>query len=265
MFVRPQIMFNAEGGASDPAPAADPAPVADNTPAADPAPAADPVADPAPAADPAATDPAADPAPAPKKNWQTTRIDQLTREKNDARRELERLRAELAAKPAADGTQAAPKTPGQEEIERRAAQLLEQRTFETKVKAWDRAGKAEFKDFDERCNVIAGMGLAPNEKPEFMATIVDMEDGHKIIAHLADDPDAAMELAAMPAHRMALKLAQLSAKIAPQPKQISRAPAPVSTPAGTTNPTPSLYDPNLSQDQYAKMRREQRESRRKWR
>jgi hypothetical protein len=141
--------------------------------------------------------------------------------------------------------------------------LLEQKQFTQKVESWDKAGRAEFKDFTERCNVIAGLGLAPNDKPEFMATIVDMDDGHKIIAHLADHADEAMELAKLPTHRMAMKLAALSTKLS-APKKVSSAPAPVSTPAGAVQTTRDVHDPNLSQDAYAKMRREQRAARRKW-
>jgi hypothetical protein len=264
MFVRPQILRNADvdGSGGAPAPAADPTPATPtaDTPAAADAPGAD-----TPAADPAtAADPAADPAPAGgKQPWERTRIDQLTREKHEARREVERLKALLEATPkdpaAAPGKGFVPET----EVEKRAAALLEQKTFTAKVTAWDKAGRADFRDFTERCNVIAGLGLAPNDKPEFMATIVDMDDGHKLVAHLADHPDEAMELAALPTHRMAMKLAALSTKLA-APKKVSAAPAPVSTPSGVVNPSRDVHDPSLSQEAYAKLRREQRAARRKW-
>jgi hypothetical protein len=192
----------------------------------------------------------AEPEPAPvKKDWKETRIDQLTREKHEARREVDRYKALLEAKPTngeAPGAGYVPET----EVERRAAALVEQRQFADKITEWDKRGNKEFTDFGQRCATVAGLGLAPNEKPAFMACIADMPDGHKLVAYLADHPDEAMALSREPDHRMALKLSAISTTLN-KPAPVSRAPAPVSAVGGSVSTTPDLNDPKMSMKEWA--------------
>ena len=204
-----------------------------------------------------APEPPAEPAPAGKRDWRETRIDQLTREKHEARREADRLRALVEAKAAEDKTGLVPET----EVEKRAAQLAEQREYIAKVTAWAEKGNKEYRDFNERCATVAGLGLSPAERPEFMATIADMDDGHKIVAHLANHPETAMALSKHPAHKMALELAKLSETLRPKPAPISKAPPPVSAPTGAVKPERDVYDANLSAAEYYKLRAEQRAAR----
>ena len=199
----------------------------------------------------------AEPAPTGKRDWRETRIDQLTREKHEARREADRLRALVEAQVSQDKEGLVPVT----EVEKRAQQLQEAREFTAKLNAWGEKGQRDYKDFNARCETVAGLGLAPAERPEFMAIIVDMDDGHKLVAHLANHPEAAMALSKHPAHKMALELAKLSETLRPKPTPISKAPPPVSAPTGAVKPERDVYDANLSAAEYYKLRAEQRASR----
>ena len=115
---------------------------------------------------------------------------------------------------------------------------------------WDAKGVKEFPDFRDRCATLAGMGLSLAEKPDFVSCIAEMEDGHKIAAHLADHPDVAMEIAGMPAHRVALRLAKISASLN-KPAPVSRAPAPMAPVSGGVTAGFDLYNPKVSMDAWA--------------
>lgn len=242
--------FEADGVGSSATPDA-PVVVAETPIIADP-PAVAPVAETPPATLP---DPEA-PKPEGKRDWRETRIDQLTREKFDALRETERLKAIINAQPKTEGT--TPEGLSEAEINRRAAILADQQKLNAKLKTWNDNGAKEFKDFNERCATVAGLGLAPTEKPAFIREIVDMDDGHRLVAHLADHPETAMELAKMPDTRMARELERLSVSLQPKPAPVSKAPAPVSAPTGAVVAERSASDPTLTMEQYSELRRAQR-------
>lgn len=151
-------------------------------------------------------------------------------------REIEALKAIVAAKPAetpaAEHPQMIPGMVPASEVERLADQRAEQREFQRKVSEWDAAGRKEFPDFVDRCNAVANMGAS--ERPEFMRIVAETVDGHKIVAHLADNPEEAVRILSLPAHRMALEIGRLSA-VPPKPKPVSAAPEPIKplgSPAG---------------------------------
>lgn len=214
------------------------------------APASTPAADTAPAATeapaPAETPVTDTPEPAPKKDWRETRIAQLTARNAALIREAEAARALAASKPEGER----PVELSEAEVERRAEAKVAQRELAAKIDAWAAKGHAEFKDFNDRCDTVAGLGLSPREKPEFMSCIADMDDGHKIVAHLAENPDVALQLAKEPVHKMAMSLARLSSKLSTPVRQ-SRAPEPV-TPVGVSvSSDPDIYDPKMSMEAFA--------------
>lgn len=173
----------------------------------------------------------------------SARIAELTRQRHEAERGAARDREELAAMRAKFTPEDVQKTPQNDlnaMAERRALQIIEQRETAAKMSAWDTAGKAEFPDFLDRCATVAALGAT--ERPEFMQIVTDMEDGHKVVAALADDPDLASRIIALPPHKMALELAKLSA---PAPKRAapqSKAPAPPRTVDGRALSSASLTD-----------------------
>lgn len=200
---------------------------------------------------PKETDGAEQPA-APKKGWQETRIAQLTARNAAITRELEEARAlvEQAIKPG-EGAPAATEA----EVERRAAALVAEREFQRTLNAWDAKGVKEFPDFRERCATLAGMGLSLAEKPDFVSCIAEMDDGHKIAAYLADHPEEAMEIAALPTHRIGLRLAKLSSGIS-KPPAVSKAPAPMEPVAGAVTTEFDPFNPKTDMDAWAKNFRE---------
>lgn len=110
-------------------------------------------------------------------------------------------------------------------IKQEAAKLRDQEKRQEKLEAWDQKGRSEFPDFVERCNAIAELGVAP----EFVDIVTDLDDGHKVVAHLADNPAEALEIARLPAHRQAVALAKLARSLAEKPAaEAAKAPPPVS-------------------------------------
>jgi hypothetical protein len=163
-------------------------------------------------------------------------VDRIARQR-EANADLARRNEELAARLTALESGQRPEADNQQplteaEVERRveakaqarAAQLAEQRLMQTKLASFDTAGRKDFPDFVNRCNTIASLGGAEN--PAFMSVITDMDDGHKVVAQLADDPAKAMEILNLPPLRMAAALARLSVQTA-KPPPVSKTPAPV--------------------------------------
>lgn len=175
-----------------------------------------------------------------KRDSAQKRIDKAIRSQRETERaleasrlETEALRKQLAAK---DPEQARIQLEA-DEIDRRAEakakQMLEQRDARAKISAFDANGKQEFgDDWDDRCNAVAALGV--KKRPDFMPVITDIENGHRVIAHLAEDSDLAEKILAMPPHRMAIELQKLADKpLKEAPKRdVSKAPAPIKTVAG---------------------------------
>ena len=115
------------------------------------------------------------------------------------------------------------------------------------------AGNTEFKDFTDRCNVVASLGAG--DRPDFMQIVTDpqvLPDGHKVIAQLAEHPDEAARILALPTVQMTAALVKFQAEIskAPAPKPLSSAPAPIKTIDGQTRGSDEPND-NDSMEVYA--------------
>lgn len=236
-----EIDIPADGGFAAPAPEPTPAPVA---------------------AAPEATP--AEPVPV-KKNAFQSRIDTLT-----AQRETERRRAEEAERqtelyramaegkpPAAADPNAPPATPVpaptpafatpadfQKAVQAEAVKLAAQDVAKKRTDGLLKAGNTDYKDFTDRCNVVASLGAG--DRPDFMQIVTDPEvilDGHKVIAQLADNPDEAARIFALPTVQMAAALVKFQAENAKVPnRQVSSAPAPIKTIDGTARTDPEPKD-----------------------
>jgi hypothetical protein len=169
----------------------------------------------------------------PKKSpWFVERIarqrEEIARERQQREELAARLRAfEEAQQQPPDQQQ---RIPTQAEIQRyvhqEAARLAEQQAQQQKLQSFDSTGRKEFPDFVERCNTLASMGAGDN--PFFMQTITSMDDGHKVVAQLAENPQKAMEILSLPPIPMAVALARYAnQQPAPKPPPVSKAPAPV--------------------------------------
>lgn len=162
---------------------------------------------------------------APKGDWVQRRIDQLTREKHEANRRAEEAEARAAqvAPTAATPTAATPK-----DIDRAVEQRLRQRDFDSACNKVFEAGKKEFPDFDSSLKTFQMLGGAP---AEFLEAVTSLDNGHKVLQHLGQDPDAASHLLSLSPLKMALELARLETSLGKAPS-VSKAPAPI-TPIGS--------------------------------
>jgi hypothetical protein len=285
---------------SDPAPSAAPEPVAPAVaPISDPAPAVvtevdipddggfpDPAPDPATAPDPAAAAPS-DPAPAEpktiKKSPYQGRIDALTAQRTAAERRAEEAERQAAlykamaegggtppdpnADPATPAKPAVGLVPGSPEFKQAVAEEARQIAAQEQAKARTdgllSAGNADYKDFTERCNVVASLGAG--DRADFMQIVTDpsvIPDGHKVIAELAEKPEEAARILALPTVQMTAALVKFQAEIskAPPLKPLSNAPPPIKPIDGQShgNDEPSEAD---SMAEYARKYKAQQEKR----
>lgn len=203
---------------------------------------------------PAPVEGTAAPAPAaavkPQTPWFQKRIDALTAEKHEARRQAEAAQKQAetllqqlsemrsGAAPAApvDGTQQPPVVKpvvpmSETEIEARAEKRAEEIS---RVKAFNKAcddiaeaGKSEFTDFDDALknfNMLGGIPLT------MLETLTDMPtNAHKVLRAVGKDPELAERVLKMSPMKMAMELARIESGLdkAPASKPLSLAPKPI--------------------------------------
>lgn len=200
----------------------------------------------------------------PKPTFYEKRFGELTFEKREAQRKLDEALAEIAAlkagKPAEGSAAVTTPTPApllnsDDAVERRAAQLVEQRAFESRITSVIAAGNKEFDapTFTQKSNLVAG--IAGDRAGALMSIVADPEivtDGHKLIAALADEPEEAERILSLPQHKMTLELVKLSEKLgrAPAPKPLSKVPPPVDPVNGGARSANKLDDPNTSMEEF---------------
>jgi hypothetical protein len=196
-----------------------------------------------------------------KEPWFQKRIGELTREKygyrgeaEHARAEAQQLREQLARVQAGEQT---PQNAGQVPqtlVQQEAQRLIAERSFNESCNKVYATGKSEFPDFDAAVSNLQMVGV-PREFLEFTAA---SDAGAKLIHHLGKDLDEAARIATLPPVLMARELAKLEIKLSQvAAKPVSKAPAPI-TPIGS-GPVGAkdLADPNLSDAEFAKLRKAQ--------
>src|SRR5215472_8636594 len=202
-----------------PAPAPEtPAPPPDSTPP-----------EPAPAKE--ADAPPADTGPPP--DWKM-RIDRLTREKYEARRQVEEYQRQIQqAQERARQTQ----TPtGQGDARAEALQQFRaeaaEREFNAACNEVFRKGSADYTDFGDAVSALNAVGYG--SRPDALAAISAMPDGHHVYRALAQDLDNAARVLALPPMHMAMEFARMAHAhgssqngAAPPPPAVTRAPAPL--------------------------------------
>ena len=196
------------------------------------------------------------------------RINSLTRRGADAERRAEAAERELAAlkslREAAQGNappDAAPQTPAQPSMtdqairaaaqELNAAQRIQERTRDL-VQAGAKELGAD--SWNEKTNILAEMGATQN--PAFMQALAELPDGHKLVAHLADDLDGLQGLLSKQPVSMAAEMGRMLAQITTTtPRTLSAAPKPAPSQQARAVSTPDAYDPKLSMAEYVALRR----------
>lgn len=167
----------------------------------------------------------------PKNDWVQRRIDQLTREKHEEKRQREALEQQLRQY---QQTSEQPKQVTAEEIRAEARRLIQQEKFDSACNKVFDAGKAEFSDWDSSLKTFQLLGGA---SPEFLEAVTEMDAGHKVLHHLGQNPEVAERLLSLPPLRMALELARLESAVGQaKPKPVSNAPAPINPIGGRSAP-----------------------------
>lgn len=202
---------------------------------------------------PDATDPEA-----PKKEpWFQKRIGELTREKYEARREAEthaheltQLREQLARQ--GDPTQQPNQGDVQTLVQREAARLVAERSFNDACNKVYETGKAEFPNFDKAVSNLQLVGVGR----EFLELTATSDAGAKLINHLGTDLDEAARIASLPPLQMARELTRLEIKLGQtQAKPTSNAPAPLTLVNGTQGGAKSPSE--MTDAEFAKWRKSQ--------
>lgn len=180
--------------------------------------------------------------PAPKhKPWFQERIDQLTREKHEARREAESYRTIVDSLNRGERTEANPNVDVDALANTKAVELVKAQQFNDKCNAVYTSGTTEFSDFDQTLANFSMLGGLPSHVLE---AVTQLPDAHKVLHSLGQDMDAAARILSLPPVPMAVELAKLSLsprKTAP----VSNAPRPITpidgAPKGEPDPEKMGY------------------------
>ena len=169
----------------------------------------------------------------PKHDWVQRRIDQLTREKFEERRQREALETQLRQyqQPAEAESSDRPMTA--EQIRAEAKRLVQEERFNEACNKTFEAGKKDFPDWDASLRTFGMLGGASQE---FLEAITAMDAGHKVLHHLGQNPEAAERLLSLPPIRMAMELSRLEASLSKAAPPVSKAPPPISPVGGRAAP-----------------------------
>jgi hypothetical protein len=189
------------------------------------------------------------------------RIGQLTRQK----RELEERLAQVAyaQQPQEDAPQGIDPRSVQLEIHRQAQQLAQQQAWkDTTDKVWN-DGLSKYGDWATQLNNMATiLGGIPTSLTE---AAIESGAPQEVLYHLAKNPDEAARIALLPVARQAVAVAKVAQGLA-TPRRVSSAPPPITPKVGNMGSAPvSLDDPNISMEEWARLRNEQVVARRKGR
>ncbi|MNM96425.1 hypothetical protein D3C81_1089010 [compost metagenome] len=170
--------------------------------------------------------------------WVQKRIDQLTREKYEARSAVEAAQQErdhyrrlIEAQQGGEQPQA-PQPPAQDPYQL-AEQIRQQERFNDACNRTLEQGKAEFQDFEA---AISNLSLLGNIPPDFLQAVTDLEKPAAVLYALASDLDAAARIMALPPIQQGRELERLALKAAaPKSIPVSKAPAPIAPVDGSAS------------------------------
>jgi len=147
------------------------------------------------------------------------------------------------------------------EIYRQAQELAKQQTWkETTDKIWNE-GLAKYGDWAPQLNNMAQiLGGIPTTLTE---AAIESGNPHEVLYHLAKNPDEAARIALLPPTRQAVAVAKLATAVT-APRKVTSAPPPISPKVQGIGSAPAtLDDPNISMEEWARLRNEQAMARRK--
>ena len=189
------------------------------------------------------------------------RIGQLTRQKRELEERLQAMEAPqqyYEATPQAGGVD--PKQI-QMEIYRQAQELSKQNEWKnTTDKIWNE-GLSKYGDWAPQLNNMAQiLGGIPISLTE---AAIESGAPHEVLYHLAKNVDEAARIALLPPTRQAVAVAKLAQNVS-APRKVTSAPPPISPKVQGIGSAPaSLDDPNISMEEWARLRNEQAANRRR--
>lgn len=208
-------------------------------------------------------------APAPKrKDWREARLAEETAKRKEAQRERDEHAAKIkdleariasaeAGEPIDGGVKATP-----EQIRAEAERIVAvQNSVEAANRVFD-AGVKAHPDFEQvRDRLVSAFGEHIQARPDFLEAITSLPNGHDVFHALGNDLDHAAEVLGMPSVKMAVELAALSTKLqAPKSRPVSAAPEPIRPLNGKAKGERSVYDENLSDEEFYALRDRQRKA-----
>lgn len=185
------------------------------------------------------------------------RIGQLTRQKRELEERLQQ--AEAYRQPSQGYEQPAdagvydPRNV-QLEIHRQAQELAKQQQWrDTTDKIWN-DGLSKYGDWAPQLNNMATLlGGIPTSLTE---AAIETGNPQEVLYHLAKNPDEAARIAMLPPTRQAVAVAKVASGLN-APKRVSSAPPPITPKVQGIGSAPAtLDDPNISMEEWAKLRNE---------
>jgi hypothetical protein len=191
------------------------------------------------------------------------RIGQLTRQKKELEERLQQVEAYRQQQydvPQDDGAGLDPRAV-QLEIHRRAQELAQQQQWkDTTDRIWNE-GLQKYGDWAPQLNQMAQiLGGIP---PSLTEAAIESGNPHDVLYHLAKNPDKAAEIAMLPPTRQAVAVAKIAGGLS-APKRVSSAPPPITPKVSGMGSAPAtLDDPDISMEEWIKLRNEQSARRRR--
>lgn len=195
--------------------------------------------------------------------WAIKRIGELTREKHDAKRQVEEAKGEAARYRALveqmrqeSGVEQGQQQPASQQpqdidalVEQRATQKAQQEQIQARGKSVATVGETEYADWGTAVQTLDALGINDSQ----VSALLGMEDAHKVIYTLGKNPEEAVRILSLPPVQQGRELERLALKAAqPAAKAVSKAPAPItpvdSNVGGETDPA------KMSMDEWAKWR-----------
>jgi len=184
-----------------------------------------------------------------EKPWFQKRIDDLTKDKWDARREKEAAEARARELEAQLEILKAGKKDGDPEVknltDKDIERLAEQKAEEkVRVEAFNKAcndvyeaGKAAYNDFEDVLKNYRDIG---GLTPGLIEAALETGEGHKVLYELGKDRDLAYKIMKMSPVKMGVEVSKVAAKVSqpPKPAPVSKAPAPIKPVKGAANAEP---------------------------
>lgn len=189
------------------------------------------------------------------------RIGQLTRQKRELEERLQQV--EYARQPQAyEQPQDGGYDPRQIQLEvhRQAQELAKQQAWKDQTdKIWN-DGLSKYGDWAPQLNNMAQiLGGIPTSLTE---AAIETGNPQEVLYHLAKNPDEAARIAMLPPTRQAVAVAKVASGLN-APKRVSSAPPPITPKVQGIGAAPAtLDDPNISMEEWARLRNESTRRRR---